>query len=62
MNLTRIKDSTEVQEFHKKFNRKNKSSFELKTDTLGNILNVKTDDKKIIDYLKKIGLDEKEEA
>ena len=62
MNLIKDKSDTEAQEFHKKFNRKNKSSFTLKTDTLGNILNVQTNDKKIIAYLKKIGFDEKEES
>jgi len=58
MHLTKDKSETEAQEFYKKFNRENKSSFELHTDTLGNILSVKTDDKKIIAYLKKIGLEE----
>ena len=62
MNLIKAKALTEAQEFHKKFNKKNKSSFTLKTDTLGNILSVQTDDNKIIAYLKKIGLDENEEA
>ena len=58
MHLTKAKAETEAQAFHKKFNRENKSSFELNTDTLGNILSVKTNDKKIMDYLKKIGLEE----
>ena len=62
MKLTKVRPLTEKEELNKAFPNLKDITCEIYSDTIGNIIYVNTTDKKIIDYLKKIGLDEKEEA
>lgn len=52
--FTKSRSNNEVMEFNAKFKNKNKS-YVLTSDGI-NILNVKTDDKEIIAYVKALGL------
>ena len=62
MKLTKVRPLTQKEELDKAFPNLKDITCEIHSDTAGNIIYVNTTDKKIIDYLKKIGLDEKEEA
>jgi len=55
MNLKKNKPLTETEEFIKKF-PKGKKSYGLLSSINGEIIECKTDDKKILDYVKKLGL------
>ena len=54
MKLTSKRDKTQVENFLAKF--KEKKTFSMVSTPTGDIISIDTEDKEIIDYLKKLGM------